>query len=145
MTVLRLDHVGVVVDDFGAAIEFFAAVGLELDGEMSVEGDSVGRIIGLEGARSDLAIMQTPDGFGKIELVKFHAPAYEGESTPEPSHAPGIRHVLFAVDDVDATVNRLNGLGYELVGSLENYENIYRLCYVRGPADIIVELAERIA
>jgi catechol 2,3-dioxygenase-like lactoylglutathione lyase family enzyme len=144
MTTLRLEHVGVVVDDLPAAIEFFAAVGLEIEGQGSVEGDLVDRVIGLKGARSDLAIMQTPDGQGKIELAKFHAPTFDGVSGPEPSNAPGLRHVLFAVEDIHAVVAAVSALGYELVGTIENYEDIYLLCYIRGPAGTVVELAQKI-
>ena len=142
---LRIEHVGIVVDDLEAATEFFAELGLEIQDKGSVEGDWVDRIIGLQGARSDLVIMQTADGHGRVELVKFHEPPYTGEAQNLPSNAPGLRHILFAVDDVDGQVARLQSLGYELVGDIENYEGIYRLCYIRGPAGIIVELAERIS
>ncbi len=144
MTVLRMEHIGVVVSDLQAAIEFFQEVGLELDGETSVEGPLVDRVIGLEGASSDIAILRTPDGHGKVELAQFKSPAYEGESGPEPSNAPGIRHLLFAVDDLHDTVDRLQARGAELVGEVVNYEDTYWLCYIRGPEGIIVELAERI-
>jgi catechol 2,3-dioxygenase-like lactoylglutathione lyase family enzyme len=139
-----MDHVGVVVDDLPAAIEFFVQLGLEVDGSGSVEGDSVDRIVGLEGVHSELAFVKTPDGHGRLELVKFHSPPYDGSERDEPSNAPGIRHLTFAVDDIDATVERLRGCGGELVGQIENYGDVYRLCYLRGPAGIIVELAERI-
>jgi catechol 2,3-dioxygenase-like lactoylglutathione lyase family enzyme len=139
-----MDHVGVIVDDLPAAIEFFVQLGLEVDGTGSVEGELVDRIVGLQGVRSELAMMKTPDGHSRLELVKFHSPPYEGPHHDEPSNAPGIRHLTFAVDDIDATVERLRGCGGELVGPIENYEDVYRLCYLRGPAGIIVELAERI-
>jgi catechol 2,3-dioxygenase-like lactoylglutathione lyase family enzyme len=142
MTELRLEHVGIVVDDLAAAIEFFKAIGLEIEGEGSVSGDWVDRIIGLDGAQSDLAILRTPDGQGKIELAQFKSPEYEGTPRSEPSNAPGLRHVLFRVDDLDEVVAAVSALGYELVGTVEDYEGIYRLCYVRGPAGIIVELAQ---
>ena len=144
MTIERMDHVGVIVDDLAAAIEFFMALGLEVEGRQSVEGESVDRVIGLEGARSDIAMMQTPDGHSRLELVEFHSPPYAGEHSPEPSNAPGIRHVTFAVDDVDAVLADIRGHGAELVGEVENYENVYKLCYVRGPAGIIIELAEKL-
>jgi len=140
-----MDHVGIVVDDLAAAMEFFVALGLEETGRQSVEGESVDRVIGLEGARSEIAMMQTPDGDSRIELVEFHSPPYAGERSPEPSNAPGIRHVTFAVDDLDAALSDIRDHGAELVGEVENYENVYKLCYVRGPAGIIVELAERIS
>jgi len=139
-----MDHVGVVVDDLPAAIEFFVALGLEVTGRQSVEGESVDRIIGLEGARSELAFVQTPDGHGRVELVEFHSPPYAGERSPEPSNAPGIRHVTFAVDDLDTVLSDIRDHGGELVGEVQNYENVYKLCYVRGPAGIIVELAEKL-
>src|SRR5918992_4085930 len=143
MTVQRLEHIGIVVDDLAAATAFFAALGLELEGEASVEGGSVDRINGLEGVRAEIAIMRTPDDNAKVELAKYHSPSYEGDDGPAPANAPGIRHILFVVDDIEATLARLRAHGGELVGELENYENSYRLCYVRGPAGTIVELAEK--
>lgn len=145
MTVLRMEHIGIVVDDLAAAIAFFTALGLELEGKASVEGDSVDRINGLEGVRADIAILRTPDGNGKIELATYHAPSYEGDAGPAPANAPGIRHILFAVDDIEESLAALRAHGGELVGELENYGNSYWLCYVRGPAGIIVELAEKIS
>jgi catechol 2,3-dioxygenase-like lactoylglutathione lyase family enzyme len=140
----RMDHVGVIVDDLEAAIAFFVALGLEEKGRQSVEGESVDRIIGLEGARSDLAFVQTPDGHSRIELVEFHSPPYAGERRSEPSNAPGIRHLTFAVDDLDAVLSDIRDHGAELVGEVQNYENVYKLCYIRGPAGIILELAEKL-
>jgi catechol 2,3-dioxygenase-like lactoylglutathione lyase family enzyme len=145
MTVLRMEHIGIVVDDLAAATAFFGALGLELEGEASVEGDLVDRINGLEGVRADVVILQTPAGDTKLELAKYRTPAYEGGDGPAPANAPGIRHILFAVDDVGASLAALRAHGGELVGELVNYENSYWLCYVRGPAGIIVELAEKIA
>jgi catechol 2,3-dioxygenase-like lactoylglutathione lyase family enzyme len=145
MTVQRMDHVGIVVDDLAAATEFFAELGLELIGEeVGMEGPSVDRIVGLDDVRTDFAFMQTPDGNGRLELIKFHSPSNQGENGHEPANAPGIRHVTFAVDDIEAVVARLQARGSELVGELVNYEDSYWLCYVRGPAGIIVELAEKI-
>ena len=144
MTVQRMDHVGIVVDDLAAAIEFFVELGLVLEGEGSVDGRTVDRINGLEGVRADIVILRTPDGNGKVELAKYRSPAYEGDAGPAPANAPGIRHILFAVDDIQASLAALQAHGGELVGELENYGNSYRLCYVRGPAGIIVELAEKI-
>lgn len=139
-----MDHVSIIVDDLAAASEFFVELGLELQGEGSVEGSWVDRIVGLEGVRSDIAMMQAPDGTRLLELVKFHSPSYEGDSRPAPANAPGIRHIAFAVDDIDDVVARLRAHGAELVGEIERYEDIYRLCYLRGPAGIIIELAEQI-
>ncbi|MCW3008841.1 MAG: hypothetical protein JWP17_3467 [Solirubrobacterales bacterium] len=143
MTVQRLEHIGIVVDDLEAATAFFAALGLELDGKASVEGALVDRINGLDGVRADIAILRTPDGNAKVELARYHSPAYEGQDGPEPANAPGIRHILFVVDDIKASLASLQAQGGELVGELVNYENSYWLCYVRGPAGIIVELAEK--
>ena len=139
-----MDHVGVVVDDLAAATEFFVKLGLVVQGEWSVEGGWVDRIIGLEGVRSDIVMMQTPDGNGRLELSKFHSPSNPGGDRHPAANAPGIRHVSFVVDDVDAAVAGLRARGAELVGEVVSYQNVYRLCYVRGPEGIIVELAERL-
>jgi len=139
-----MDHVGVVVDDLAAATAFFVELGLERQGEGTVEGGWADRIVGLEGVRSELAMMETPDGHGRVELVKFHAPSGPSGDRNAPANAPGIRHLTFAVDDLDAVLARLRAHGAELVGEVEDYEDIYRLCYIRGPEGIIIELAERI-
>jgi catechol 2,3-dioxygenase-like lactoylglutathione lyase family enzyme len=139
-----MDHVGIVVEDLAAAIEFFVQLGLELEGEAQVEGPLVDRIIALDGVRSDIAMLQTPDGHARVELSKFRSPPAQGGGRSLPANALGIRHIAFAVDDLDAVVARLRAHGTELVGDLVNYEDIYRLCYVRGPEGIMVELAERI-
>jgi catechol 2,3-dioxygenase-like lactoylglutathione lyase family enzyme len=139
-----MEHVGIVVDDLAAATEFFAELGLVLQGEAPVEGRSVDRVVGLEGVRADTAMMQTPDGNGRLELVKFHSPSNQGDNRHAPANTPGIRHIAFAVEDIDAVVAGLRAHGGELVGELERYEDSYRLCYVRGPEGIIIELAEQI-
>jgi catechol 2,3-dioxygenase-like lactoylglutathione lyase family enzyme len=144
MTIQRMDHVGIVVDDLDAATAFFAELGLELEGEGSVEGAWVDRAVGLDGVRSQIAMMQTPDGHARLELTKFHAPPGPSGARHEPPNSPGIRHLAFAVDDLDAALAGLRAHGAELVGEVERYRAIYRLCYVRGPEGIIVELAERI-
>ena len=144
MTIQRMEHVGIVVDDLAAATEFFVELGLVLQGEAAVEGRWVDHIVGLEGVRADIAIMQTPDGNGRLELTKFHSPLSERDNRHAPANAPGIRHVAFAVEDIDAVVAGLRARGAELVGELEQYEDVYRLCYVRGPEGIIIELAEQI-
>ena len=144
MTVQRMDHVGIVVDDLAAATEFFVELGLEGRGEGSVEGRWVDGVVGLEGVRVDFAFMQTPDGNGRLELIKFHSPSNGGDNRHEPANTPGIRHLAFAVEDIDAVVAGLRARGAELVGELEQYEDSYRLCYVRGPEGIIIELAEQI-
>jgi catechol 2,3-dioxygenase-like lactoylglutathione lyase family enzyme len=147
MTVLRLEHIGIVVDDLAAATAFFAdGLGLELEGKASVEGRLVDRINGLDGVRADVVILRTPDGGTQVELAKYHSPAYPGDDAPAPpANTPGIRHILFVVDDAQASLAALQAHGGELVGELVNYENAYWLCYVRGPAGIIVELAEKIS
>jgi catechol 2,3-dioxygenase-like lactoylglutathione lyase family enzyme len=145
MTVKRMDHVGIVVDDLAAATAFFVELGLELEGEASVEGDWVDRVVGLDGIRADIAMLQTPDGDGRVELAKFHAPPSGDGDRHAPPNTPGIRHLTFAVDDVDAAVAGLRAHGGELVGEVERYGDSYRLCYVRGPEGIIVELAEPLA
>jgi catechol 2,3-dioxygenase-like lactoylglutathione lyase family enzyme len=144
MTVQRLEHIGIVVEDLAAATAFFVALGLEVEGEASVEGGSVDRINGLEGVLADIVMLRSPDDSSKLELAKYRSPSYEGDDGPVPPNAPGIRHILFLVDNVEASLAGLRAHGGELVGELVNYEDIYRLCYVRGPAGIIVELAEKI-
>jgi len=144
MAVQRMEHVGIVVEDLPAAIKFFVELGLGVQGEGSVEGGWVDRIVGLDGVRADFAIMQTPDGNGRLELTKFHSPANPVGDGQAPANKPGIRHILFAVDDIDAVVARLRARGAELVGEVVSYQNVYRLCYIRGPEGIIIELAERL-
>src|SRR5262245_54331836 len=142
MTIQRMDHVGIVVEDLAAATEFFVELGLELQGEATVEGDWVDRIVGLDGVRSELAMLQTPDGQRRLELAKFHSPPAQGGDPHAPANTPGIRHLAFVVEDIDAVVAGLQARGTELIGELVRYEDSYRLCYVRGPEGIIVELAE---
>ena len=145
MAIQRMEHVGIVVDDLAGATEFFVALGLELQGEAPVEGRWVDRIVGLKGVRADIAMLQTPDGHGRLELAKFHTPSStQSGNLHAPANTPGIRHVAFAVKDIDAVVDGLRARGAELVGELGRYEDSYRLYYVRGPEGIIVELAERI-
>ena len=144
MTLERMDHVGVVVNDLAAAIAFFTELGLELEGEGRVEGRWADRIVGLEGVQSDIAMMRTPDGRARLELAKFHTPSAQSGDSRASANALGIRHVTFAVKGIDDVLDRLRAHGAELVGELEQYENIYRLCYVRGPEGIIIELAEQI-
>jgi catechol 2,3-dioxygenase-like lactoylglutathione lyase family enzyme len=144
MTIERMDHVSIVVADLAAAIEFFEELGLEVQNEASVEGAEVDRIVGLDGIRSDIAFLQTPDGHGQIELVKFDSPPAETGDRNAPANVLGLRHLCFAVDDVDATVARLQARGAELVGEVVPYGNSYKLCYIRGPEGVIVELAEKL-
>jgi catechol 2,3-dioxygenase-like lactoylglutathione lyase family enzyme len=144
MTIQRMDHVRIVVNDLADAVAFFVELGLELRGEASVEGDWVDRVVGLENVRAQIAMLQTPDGHGRLELAKFHKPSTGGGYQRTPANALGIRHVAFAVEDVDAVLVRLRARGTELVGELGRYQYSYRLCYVRGPEGIIVELAEQL-
>lgn len=144
MTIQRMDHVGIVVEDLADAVEFFTQLGLELEGETPVEGEWVDRIVGLDGIRAQIAMLRTPDGHGRVELTTFHTPSASGDHEGAPANALGIRHIAFAVEDIDAVLARLQAHGAELVGQLGRYKDSYRLCYVRGPAGIIVELAERI-
>src|SRR3954449_2936457 len=144
MTIKRMDHVGIVVDDLAAATAFFEELGLKLQGEGAAEGGWVDRVVGLEGVQAEIAMLETPAGHGRMELAKFHAPSGRSGDRHAPANTPGIRHVTFAVDDLDAAVASVRERGGELVGEVENYEGIYRTCYVRGPEGIIVELAERI-
>jgi catechol 2,3-dioxygenase-like lactoylglutathione lyase family enzyme len=143
LAIKRMDHVGIVVDDLAAAIEFFTDLGLTVQGEGPVEGSWVDRVVALEGVRADIAMTQTP-GHGTLELVKFRSPPTQGDSRPAPTNTRGLRHVAFVVDDIDAVVAGLRDRGSELVGELERYEDSWRLCYVCGPEDILVELAEKI-
>jgi catechol 2,3-dioxygenase-like lactoylglutathione lyase family enzyme len=144
MTLLRMDNVGIVVDDLKAAIAFFVELGLELEGETTVEGASVDRTIGLDCARSDIAMLRTPDGHGRIELSKFHSPP----ATPSEPNAPvnrlGMGRIMFAVDDIEDVLARLRPRGAQLIGEVTRYEDQYLLCYVRGPEGVIVALAEEL-
>lgn len=146
MTILRVEHIGIVVDDLAAASAFFVALGLEVEGEATVAGRLVDRINGLEGVQSDIVMLRSPDDHAtKVELARYRSPAYDGGvGAAPPANAPGLRHILFVVDDIDASLAAARAHGGELVGELVDYEGIYRLCYVRGPAGVIVELAEKI-
>ncbi len=143
MTIQRLDHVGIVVDDLPAAIAFFTELGMELEGAQPVEGAWVDLVNGMDGVRVDITMMRTPDGHGRVELARFRAPAAI-RPAPEPPNTAGLRSIMFAVDDVDDVVARLRDRGGELVGEIAQYEDMYRLCYVRGPEGIIVALAEEL-
>jgi catechol 2,3-dioxygenase-like lactoylglutathione lyase family enzyme len=140
----RMDNVGIVVDDLAAAIAFFVELGLELEGEGTVEGQWVDRVVGLDGVRSDIAMLRTTDGHGRVELSKFQAPAAVSAEPNAPVNRLGMGRIMFAVDDIDAVVAGLRARGSELVGEVVQYENSYRLCYVRGPEGIIVALAEQL-
>ena len=141
-----MDNVAVVVHDLDSAIEFFAELGMKLEGRASLGGDLVDRLVGLQGTRSEIAMMRTPDGHGGIELTRWEQPGAVGpEPRAEPANVRGMGRVMFAVDDIDDTVARLGKLGGQLVGEIVTYENSYRLCYLRGPEGIIIGLAQEIA
>ena len=146
MTLQRMDNVLIVVDDLEAAKAFFAELGMELEGEATNEGPWVDQTVGLNDVRSDIAMMRTPDGHGRVELAKFHTPpAVRAEPESAPANALGIRRIMFAVDDIDDVVARLGSHGAELVGEIAQYEDIYRLCFLRGPEGVIIGLAERLS
>jgi catechol 2,3-dioxygenase-like lactoylglutathione lyase family enzyme len=146
MTIKRLDHINVVVDDLAAAIAFFTALGMTVEGESPVEGPWVDRVNGLESVQVDIVMMQTPDWHGRLELTKFRNPKLvEIEPAMAPPNTLGLRSVMFAVDNLDETIARLRATGAELVGEVAQYEDQYRLCYLRGPAGIIVALAEELS
>jgi catechol 2,3-dioxygenase-like lactoylglutathione lyase family enzyme len=145
MTLQRMDNVGIVVDDLEAAVAFFVELGLELEGEAAVEGRWVDRIVGLDDVRVDIAMVRTPDGHSRLELTKFHTPTAVGAEPNAPANTLGIRRIMFAVDDIEDVLARLQAHGAELVGELEQYEDSYRLCYVRGPEGILVALAEQLS
>ena len=145
VTLKRMDNVLIVVDDLEAAKAFFVELGMELEGETTVEGPSVDRLIGLQNVRATLAMMRTPDGEGRIELDKFHTPeAIRTGPENAPVNALGIRRIMFAVEDIDDVVARLRGHGAELVGEMAQYEDDYRLCFLRGPEGFIIGLAEQL-
>jgi len=140
---IRMDHVSVVVDDLEAAKAFFVALGLELEGEAPITGPAVDRLNALDDVRADIAMMRTPDGQGRLELTRFRSPAVvAAEPRDALGNTLGLRSVMFAVDDLHAAVAALRPHGGEPIGEIVDYEGVYRLCYVRGPAGIIVSLAE---
>jgi catechol 2,3-dioxygenase-like lactoylglutathione lyase family enzyme len=145
MTIQRMDNVGIVVDDLAAATAFFVELGLELEGEATVEGRSVDRIVGLDGVRSDIAMLRTPDGHGRLELTKFHTPPARSTDPNAPVNTLGIRRIMFAVDDIEDVLARLQAHGAELVGEVVQYEDKHRLCYVRSPEGIMIALAEQLS
>jgi catechol 2,3-dioxygenase-like lactoylglutathione lyase family enzyme len=146
MTIQRMDNVLIVVEDLEAAKSFFAELGMELDGETQVEGAWAASVVGLDEVRADIAMMRTPDGHGRVELTKFHTPpAIRAEPENAPSNALGIRRIMFTVDDLDDVVARLRSHGAELVGEIAQYEDSYRLCFLRGPEGIVIGLAEELS
>jgi catechol 2,3-dioxygenase-like lactoylglutathione lyase family enzyme len=144
MTIQRMDNVLIVVEDLEAAKAFFVELGMELEGQATVEGPSVDRLVGLDGVRSEIAMLRTPDGHGRIELDKFNTPSARNADPNAPVNTLGIRRIMFAVDDIEEVLARLQAHGAELVGEVVQYEETYRLCYVRGPEGIMIALAEQI-
>lgn len=143
-SIQSLENVGIVVDDLEATKAFFIELGLEQVGEAEVTGEWVDRVVGLEGVRCELCMLQTPDGHGRLEVMHFKSPAAREGQANAPPNTLGIRRLAFSVDDVDAAAAKVREQGLELLGEVVRYEDIYRLCYVRGPEGIIVMLAERI-
>lgn len=140
---MRMDNVAVVVDDLDAAIDFFADLGLEIEGRQVVQGPWVDDVVGLNGVRSEIALMRTPDGHSRVELTYYHAPTATSGSAAEPApNTLGLTRIMFAVDDVDATVRRLGARGARVLGAVIDYGDEYRLCYLRGPSGIIIALAQ---
>jgi catechol 2,3-dioxygenase-like lactoylglutathione lyase family enzyme len=139
-----MDQVGVVVDDLEAAISFFVELGMELDGGTPVQGDWVDRVVGFDEVRVEIAFVRTPDGYGRLELTKFHNPPATTAQPNAPANTFGLRRVMFAVDDIDDVIARMRAHGAELVGEVARYEALCRLCYLRGPDGIIVALAEQL-
>ncbi len=144
MALKRMDNVGIVVDDLGGTIEFFRELGLELEGRATIEGEWAGRVTGLGDQRVEIAMMRTPDGHGRLELSRFLAPATVADHRNAPVNALGYLRVMFAVDDIDETLERLRNRGARLVGEVVRYEDAYRLCYVRGPEGILIGLAQQL-
>ena len=144
--ILRMDNVLIVVDDLEAATAFFAELGMELEGKAPVEGVWVDRVVGLDGVRADIVMLRTPDGHGRVELTKFHTPsAISSEPRNAPANTLGIRRIMFAIEDIDDVIARLRTHGAELVGDLAQYEDSYRLCFVRSPEGFIIGLAEQLS
>jgi catechol 2,3-dioxygenase-like lactoylglutathione lyase family enzyme len=146
MTLQRMDNVGIVVEDLETAVAFFTELGMEVEGRAQIEGLFADQSIGLDGVRSDIVMMRTPDGHGKLELAQYHTPAAIGASEHNPPpNTLGLHRIMFAVDDIDDTIARLRRRGAELIGEVAQYKDIYRLCYLRGPSGIILALAEQIS
>ena len=144
MTVERMDNVGIVVEDLDAAIEFFTELGLELEGRAPIEGDWADGVTGLRAMRVEIAMMRTPDGHSRLELSQFHSPPVVADHRRAPVNALGYLRVMFTVDDIDDTLDRLGKRGAELVGEVVRYEDTYRLCYIRGPDGILIGLAQEL-
>jgi catechol 2,3-dioxygenase-like lactoylglutathione lyase family enzyme len=144
LTVQRMDNVGIVVESLDAAISLFAELGLELEGRATVEGEWAGRVTGLRDQRVEIAMMRTPDGHGRLELSRFLTPPTLEDHRNAPVNALGYLRVMFAVDDIDETLARLRERGAQLVGEVVQYEDVYRLCYIRGPEGLLIGLAQEL-
>ncbi|WP_025745906.1 VOC family protein [Kallotenue papyrolyticum] len=144
MTVKRMDNVGIVVEDLDAAIEFFTELGLVLEGRMPIDGEWAGRVTGVRGQRVEIAMLRTPDGHSRLELSRFDAPAIASDHRTAPVNSLGYLRVMFAVENIDDTLAQLSRLGATVVDEVVNYENIYRLCYIRGPEGILIGLAQQL-
>ena len=144
MAIKRMDNMGIVVEDLDATVDFFRELGLELEGRGLIEGEWAGRVTGLGDQRVEVAMMLTPDGHGRLELSRFLAPAVVADNRNAPVNALGYLRVMFAVDDLDATLDRLRARGAQLVGDVVQYQDVYRLCYIRGPDGLLIGLAEEI-
>ena len=144
MAIKRMDNVGIVVDDLAATIDFFSELGLELEGRATIEGEWAGRITGLGDQRVEIAMMRTPDGHSRLELSRFLTPPVIADHRNAPVNALGYLRVMFAVDDIDDTLERLRKRGAQLVGEVVQYKNVYRLCYIRGPEGLLVGLAQEL-
>lgn len=144
MTVKRMDNVGIVVEDIDAAIQFFTELGLVLEGRMPIEAEWAGRVTGVRGQRVEIAMLRTPDGHGRVELSRFNAPAIASDHRTAPVNSLGYLRVMFTVEDIDDTLARLRKLGATLVDEVVNYEDVYRLCYIRGPEGILIGIAQQL-
>jgi catechol 2,3-dioxygenase-like lactoylglutathione lyase family enzyme len=144
MTIKRMDNIGVVVEDLTATIEFFRELGLQLEGRSTIEGEWAGRVTGLGDQHVEIAMMRTPDGHGRLELSRFLRPAVVADHRNAPVNALGYLRVMFAVDDIDDTLERLRKRGAQVVGEVVQYKNAYRLCYIRGPEGLLVGLAQEL-
>src|SRR4051795_7298762 len=145
MALKRMDNVGIVVEDLTEAINFFRELGLELEGQATIEGEWAGRVTGLGDQRVEIAMMRTPDGHNRLELSRFLTPPVVADHRSAPVNALGYLRVMFTVDDLDDTLDRIRKHGAELVGEVVEYEDVYRLCYIRGPEDLLVGLAEELS
>ena len=145
MTVKRMDNVGIVVEDLDAAVEFFVELGLTLEGRMRIEGEWAGRVTGVRDQRVEVAMMRTPDGHSRLELSRFDAPAIASDHRTAPVNSLGYLRVMFAVEDIDDTLTRLRRLGATVVDEVVNYQNVYRLCYIRGPEGLLIGIAQQLA